>query len=89
MTRASLNQAPRSTILQRSLQNGRQVEASTQGTSRLQVGQWATGALIVRDQAQVISWKSTSPSACVGREASPFQCRKRTLQRWWLPLISG
>ena len=62
---------------QRSLQNGRHFDSATQTTSRWQVGQRTRGASI----QQVTSWKVTSPGACVAREASPFQVRKRTLQR--------
>src|SRR5215469_3765221 len=42
-----------------------------------------------RPQLQQLSVNGTSAWVWVGRVVSPFQVRKRTLQRWWLPLISG
>ena len=51
----------------------------------------AGGALDVLDghQGQQVRRNFTSVSPCVARSAGPFQLRKRTLQRWWLPLTSG
>ena len=46
--RSSANQAPRSTILQRSLQNGRQRDSAVQTSPRRQVGQRTRGASISR-----------------------------------------
>src|SRR5262245_52573148 len=40
-------------------------------------------------QGQQLSMNVTSFSAWVGRAVMPCQARKRMLQRWWLPLISG
>jgi hypothetical protein len=40
-------------------------------------------------QVQVVSVKRTSSVVWIGRVFASCQTRKRTLQRWWLPLISG
>ena len=87
------SQAPRSISWQRSLQNGRN-GALSQSRSRWHVGHLTRAGLIVRfewrpSQGQQLSMNVTSFSAWVGRVVMPCQARKRTLQRWWLPLISG
>ena len=69
---------------QRSLQNGRNGE-SDQSISRRQVGHLTRVAHIRAvpwgSYVQLLSMKGTSTSDCVGRVASPCQCRNRTLQR--------
>ena len=40
-------------------------------------------------QVQQVRRNFTSDSAWVARSPTPFQERKRMLQRWWLPLTSG
>ena len=51
----------------------------------------AGGALDALDghQVQQVRRNFTSDSAWVARSPTPFQERKRMLQRWWLPLTSG
>ena len=63
---------------QRSLQNGRNGEASVHSTGRWQVGQ---GTLAGTTQVQVESVKRTSSEVCTGRFAASCQTRNRTLQR--------
>ena len=84
MPRALANQAPRSTSLQRSLQNGRQGNCSLQAISRLQVGQGRRcAALTMRSSSygQQLSVKGTSTSVCFGRLSMSVHSRKRMLQR--------
>ena len=66
--------------LQRSLQKGRKADAGDHSMGRPQVGH-LTGGALTRGYGQQLRTKRTSPSACVARAASPFQVRKRTLQR--------
>ena len=85
MACSSLSQAPKSSNRQRSLQKG--LNGLDQSTAFLQCGQrTSVGATA---QVQQVSTKGTSPSACVGRLRTSLHSRKRMLQRWWLPLISG
>ncbi len=71
--------------LQRSLQKGRKGEASDHSMALPQVGQVTRAAPMTTrngaDQLQQLSMNRTSLSTCVGRTASPFQVRKRMLQR--------
>jgi hypothetical protein len=81
--------------LQRSLQNGRKGESFDHSMSRPQVGHLTVAATTASEAQgsgrrgarpsnryeQQHSMKRTSPSACVGRAVSPFQVRKRMLQR--------
>ena len=81
MARCSVSQAPRSISRQRSLQNGRN-GALSHSSSRWQVGQLTrTGLTALDPQLQQLSVKVTSVWAWVGRAVSPFQVRKRMLQR--------
>ena len=81
MARCSESQAPRSISRQRSLQNGRN-GALSHVSSRWQVGQlMRTGLTALDSQLQQLSVKVTSVWAWVGRAVSPFQVRKRMLQR--------
>ena len=80
----SVIQAPRSMSLQRSLQNGRNGEASDHSTGRWQVGQLTTVAMACTARTayvHVASVKRTSSAVCTGRLPASCQTRKRMLQR--------
>lgn len=86
----SLIQAPRSINLHRSLQNGRQAEASVHSTGFSHVGQ----ATVFAGTSSFLQWqtnkvKGTSSVHCTGCVLASNQVRNRTLQRWCPPLISG
>ena len=82
ITCLSVIHAPRSISLQRSLQNGRNGDASDHSTGRWQVGQGTVAIAAVRaTQVQVASVKCTSSVVCTGRLSASCQTRKRTLQR--------
>ena len=83
MPRALANHAPRSTSLQRSLQNGRHGNCSLQAISRWQVGQGRRFAALTvfAPYGQQVSVKGTSTSVCFGRLSMSVHSRKRMLQR--------
>lgn len=82
MRRSSASQAPRSTILQRSLQNGRYGKSGPHSIRREQVGHWTVAmAGAGSSQVQQVSSKAMSPSACFGLSVGPSQETKRTLLR--------
>ena len=86
---SSLNQAPRSMSLQRSLQNGRQGDcAGSQATGVLQVGQWMVWVRDIQSMQQR-RMNSTSRSVCAARRWSVAGSMKRTVMKCLLPLTSA